>query len=95
MSGHYLKADGVGNYGSGGVLSSVGAIGDGLYYCRSSASGTANALMGTGGCLMDYNNLGVMTGANINKNYSGTYQRYGEYAIQYMDYNGNNSNDNG
>lgn len=40
--------------------------------------------VGTGGCLLGLNTAGNM---------SGTYQRYGQYAEQFMDYNGNGDDD--
>ena len=41
--------------------------------------------MGTGGCLRNYN--------TANADLTGTLQRYGEYRIQFTDYNGNQDND--
>ena len=43
--------------------------------------------MGTGGCLTGFNSDSLGGGANTN--YSGSYQRYGQYALQFSDYNGN------
>lgn len=34
-------------------------------------------------------NNSTIVGGSANTNYSGTYQRYGEYTLQYTDYNGN------
>lgn len=50
--------------------------------------------MGTGGCSSPaYNSLIDTT--NQNTDYSNTVQRYGEYKLQFTDYNGNRDNDGG
>jgi len=80
-SGHYMLPSWIGNYGSGGVLWS-NSYGEWHYLCRSNV-----IRMGTGWCMGTWslNDKGVSM--------SGTFQRYGEYALQYMDYNGNNDGD--
>jgi prepilin-type N-terminal cleavage/methylation domain-containing protein len=80
----YSGATGVGNYGSGGVLWGTN-YGNGLYYCISNGG----PRMGTGWCLWSNNNLGTQSGTNINVGYTWTYQRYGQYALQFIDYNSN------
>jgi len=83
QSGHYKLPTGVGNYGSWWDLFTN--YGWGNYLCRS-----GNAIrMWTGGCAAD---------SNLNDKwtvFTGKYQRYGEYALQYMDYNGNADSDLG
>lgn len=86
-SGHYIYPDGVGNYGTWGNLAAN--FGSGLYYCRSGDSDR----MWTWGCLIDHNASSFVSSTGWN--YSGTYQRYGEYVLQYMDYNGNADADGG
>ncbi len=81
-TGHYLRPSGFGNYGQGGSLG-TSTFGSKLYYCRSEGTGTTTQI-GTGGCLTGLNTIGNM---------SGTYQRYGEYAEQFIDYNGNGDSD--
>jgi prepilin-type N-terminal cleavage/methylation domain-containing protein len=80
--GSYSGATWVGNYGYGGSLGTT-TYGDGLYYCVSGSG----SRMGTGGCLSTFN--------TPSQNYSGSYQRYGEYLLQYTDYNGNADGDAG
>lgn len=43
--------------------------------------------MGTGGCLTNLNHNSFQT------NLTGTYQRYGQYRLQFTDYNGNSDDD--
>jgi hypothetical protein len=50
--------------------------------------------MGTGGCLSVFNNPSTASGIAV-ANYSGSYQRYGQYLLQYTDYNGNADADAG
>ena len=86
---HYTIATLFGNYGSGWVPL-VGAWNNfwsGQYFCRSGIT----LFMGTGGCLWTYNSLS--DGSNANINYSWSSQRFGEYRIQFTDYNGNQDND--
>jgi hypothetical protein len=82
-SGHYMLPSWVGNYWSGGILWTNTYWGW-QYLCRS--NGTR---MGTGWCMIQWtlNSKGVSM--------SGTFQRYWQYALQYMDYNGNNDSDLG
>lgn len=88
QSGHYQFPTGVGNYGSGWILGTSNTWAW-LYYCRSNNGG----FMGTGGCLSAYNYSSINPTAPAD--FSGSYQRYGEYILQYMDYNGNADDDNG
>jgi hypothetical protein len=44
--------------------------------------------MGTGGCLSSFNNPTTASGTMV-VNYSGSSQRYGQYLLQYTDYNSN------
>ncbi len=89
-TGHYLLPTGFWDYGSGGILSGTN-YGAWFYYCRS--GGTAPTKIGTGGCLTG-NNSNIV-GGTPNINYSWAYQRYGQYKLQYTDYNGNNDSDLG
>ena len=54
-----------------------------MYYCRSGNG----SFMGTGGCLTNLNHNSFQT------NLTGTYQRYGQYRLQFTDYNGNSDDD--
>jgi prepilin-type N-terminal cleavage/methylation domain-containing protein len=83
-TGHYIFPTWVWNYGSGGIIT-TDTYGDLHYYCRSGTNNTER--VGTGGCLWIRN--ASLTWAVSDRNYSGTYQRYGQYVLQYMDYNGN------
>lgn len=78
---HYTSPSWVGNYGSGGNLNNI--YWDWLYYCRSNNG----SYIGTWWCLTGYNSTTYLSSAWWN--YSGSYQRYGEYILQFMDYNGN------
>ena len=49
--------------------------------------------VGSGGCLTALNTPSINGGGTIN--YSGSYQRYGQYALQFIDYNGNADGDSG
>ena len=51
--------------------------------------------MGTGGCLSAYNNGANGTNSGTPLDFSGAMQRYGQYALQFMDYNSNADNDGG
>ena len=86
-TGHYITPTGFGNYGNGGVLG-TNSYGSWYYYCVSGNSIATK--MWTGGCLAMNNadNTGIW-GAN----YAGTLQRYGQYGLQYTDYNGNTDTD--
>lgn len=85
-TGHYIVPTGFGNYGSGGTIGSVN-YGGGYYYCRSGdIVGFPTSKVGTGWCLTG-NNADQF--GNNTWNYSGRLQRYGQYALQYTDYNGN------
>ncbi|MDD3303029.1 MAG: prepilin-type N-terminal cleavage/methylation domain-containing protein [Candidatus Gracilibacteria bacterium] len=81
QSGHYLKDTGYGNFGSGGIVGTTN-YGDYIYLCRS-RNGTS---MGTGGC---FNNTFNSYPGNVKTKP----QRYGEYSIQFIDYNSNKNND--
>jgi prepilin-type N-terminal cleavage/methylation domain-containing protein len=82
-TGHYILPSGVGNYGYLWDLGST--YGGNFYLCRSWV-GIAQR-MWTGGCLGSNNDSGLSL--------SGSYQRYGQYALQYTDYNGNADSDAG
>lgn len=85
----YIEATGVGNYGSGGVIGS-NTYGDWLYYCL---SGNASK-MWTGWCLTGFNNPTTLSGWTP-QDYTNKYQRFGEYNLQFIDYNYNADNDGG
>lgn len=87
-TGHYMFPTWVGNYGSGGIVGTT-TYGNAPYLCRSGVNNTQRVW--TGGCLTNRNSL--TTGANADVNYSWTYQRYSEYALQFTDYNGNADTD--
>ncbi|MBP9779314.1 type II secretion system protein [Candidatus Gracilibacteria bacterium] len=86
-TGHYMFPTGVGNYGSGGIMNAAipPNYGETYYLCRSGDVAAGGVRMGTGGCL-SYNNDRRIDGT---ASYTGVYQRYGQYALQYYDYNGN------
>ena len=88
---HYTTATLFGNYGSGWVPSTTlsNDFWSGQYLCRSGIA----SFMGTGGCLTNYNSLNDWSNANANINYSWGLQRFGEYRIQFTDYNGNQDDD--
>jgi prepilin-type N-terminal cleavage/methylation domain-containing protein len=90
QSGHYMKPTGVGNYGTGGILLS-NSYGTGIYLCRSNNG----ASMWTGWCLTNNNNGWNGTSSGIPMDFSGSYQRYGQYLAQFTDYNGNANGDGG
>lgn len=85
-TGHYIYPSGLGNYGSWGNLSSN--YGEGYYYCRS----VSPTRMGSWWCLTVLNTNNPAT-SNGWWSYSGKYQRYGQYEIQFTDYNMNLSLD--
>jgi hypothetical protein len=80
-SGHYVGFTGFGNFGSGGDVGTAN-YGDGFYLCRS-ASGVS---MTHTGCLE--NEFNTYSGS-----VKGQPQRYGEYALQFFDYNGDANGD--
>lgn len=85
-SGHYILPTGFGNYGEGGsAVLWVGATnyGNNYYYCRSENAGNK---MGTNGCIVNSLN-------DPGWDQAGDYQRYGEYKLQFTDYNGNADSD--
>lgn len=87
-SWHYILPTGFGNYGEGGsspLWPAATNYGSGYYYCRSE---NAWNKMGTNGCIVDSLN-------NPGWDQAGDYQRYGEYKLQFTDYNGNADGDNG
>ncbi len=88
-SGHYISPTYFWNYGSWGIASIWvwNNFGSGQYFCRSKNG----SLMGTGGCLKDYNSFNDWS--NPDTNYSWTSQRFGEYRMQFTDYNGNQDSD--
>ena len=81
--GHFAKPSGFGNYGEGGVIGT--SFGNGFYYCLS-GNGIADAL-GTNGCLESNNTTASPQ--------SGVLQRYGQYAYQFIDLNGDHTADAG
>lgn len=85
-SGHYILPSWFGNYGEGWSASLWPAAtnyGSWFYYCRSADSSNK---IGTGGCIT--NNLNDPGGDQ-----DGDYQRYGQYKLQFTDYNGNADSD--
>lgn len=80
--GHYSVPTGFGNYATDGTVGTAN-FGTGHYSCVS-GSGTA---MGTGGCLASFNSIGASQ--------EGKPQRYGQYALQFVDYNSNADGDGG
>ncbi len=82
-AGHYSSGTLFWNYWSGGIATvwAVTNFWSWQYLCRSNVG----SFMGTGGCLRNYN--------TANADLTGTLQRYGEYRIQFTDYNGNQDND--
>lgn len=92
QSWSYRDPTGVGNYGSGWILwtSTYGAW---LYYCVS-GNGLPNKIISGSGCLTEKNNPTIASGG-IPWDYSGKYQRYGQYLLQFTDYNSNFNNDSG
>lgn len=83
--GHYQTISGFGNYGFGGVIGST-TFGDDVYYCRSSSPTPANSVIGNGCAL-----TGSINTSNISQ--SGIFQRYGEYKLQFTDFNSRGNND--
>ena len=83
-TGHYLLPTGYGNYGRWGMTWTT-TYGSEYYYCRS--GGNILLKVGTGGCMSGNNSNANWWSPDIN--YSGNLQRYGQYALQYTDYNGN------
>ena len=80
---HYLLPTGFWNYWLSGSIGST-QYGSWYYYCRS--QDTLMTKVGTGWCL----------GASVNSStisHVGWYQRYGQYKLQYTDFNGNNDVD--
>lgn len=80
--GHYVMPSGFGNYGDGGTIGTA-AFGSGVYYCRSNGTNSVT----DSGC--------AQTGAinTMGSSQTGKMQRYGEYKLQFMDYNSRGSND--
>lgn len=64
--------------------------GTNLYYCVSSST----TLMGTGGCLSTLNRWAQLASTTA-ANYNNTPQRYGQYELQFIDYNSDKDIDNG
>lgn len=86
QSGHYMSPSWLGNYGGTGTT--YGVFGEWLYYCRSK-DGTTK--METGGCAHSAN-LTSNGQQQIGKNWR---QRYGQYELQFWDYNYNHDDDLG
>ncbi|MDO4873682.1 MAG: prepilin-type N-terminal cleavage/methylation domain-containing protein [Candidatus Gracilibacteria bacterium] len=83
---HYKFASGIGNFGRGTSDLTKNNFGENFFYCRSADDSNR---MGTGGCA-ENSSLN-----NKNTNFLGSMQRYGEYALQFWDYNANANADNG
>lgn len=81
-SGHYNLPTGYGNFGYWGSVwtTNYGSL---IYYCIS-PDGTD---MGTGWCLSSNNTAGL--------DHDGSPQRYGQYAMQFIDYNSDYNGDGG
>lgn len=87
-SGHYILPTGFGNYGEGGAAvlwPTATNYGNGYYYCRSA---DATNKISTWGCITDNLN-------NPGWDQAWEYQRYGQYKLQFTDYNGNADSDAG
>lgn len=98
INGHYAPVTGFGNYGYTGVLG-TGSFGREPYVCRSLASG---AMTGYPAVIMGIGYLGCMDGDGFSSDTYGVYyfnpkntlQRYGEYRLQFIDYNSDASSEN-
>lgn len=82
QSGHYQKFTWFWNYWNWGIIWT--SYWSGFYYCRSSGT----ELMWTGWCVDNTFN-------DSNLSMSGSFQRFWEYAFQFIDYNSNMNDDNG
>ena len=91
LSGSYRNPTGVWNYGSGWNLW-TNTYGNALYYCTSY---DGMSRVWTGWCLTGRNNLWSTWGTNTDVSYSGKYQRYWQYVLQFIDYNSNYDSDRG
>jgi prepilin-type N-terminal cleavage/methylation domain-containing protein len=81
-SGHYTTPTGYGNYGQWGTVGGT-IYGAWYYYCRSA---DVTPKVWTWGCIpASINTAGTSQ--------TGVYQRYGQYMLQYTDYNGNADSD--
>ncbi|PID87440.1 hypothetical protein CSB07_01375 [Candidatus Gracilibacteria bacterium] len=85
MSGHYSLPTGFGNFGHNGILG-TSSYGAGHYYCIS-GNGASNKI-GSDGCFNSTKN-------NISTNVSNTAQRYGQYYLNFIDYNYDYDSDGG
>nr|MDD3720049.1 hypothetical protein [Candidatus Gracilibacteria bacterium] len=98
-SGHYKYDTGFGNFGSGGVIGTINYGRVGYYYCRSGNGATQN--MGSGGINPNLgcrsNNLNNFSGTTygVSGSYSGKYEIFGQYYLQFIDYNSDYNNDGG
>lgn len=81
---HYMFPSWVWNYWKDGNIGTT-TYGNSYYLCRSDDVAGWWTRMWTNWCLEDHNDAGI--------NFSGTYQRYGQYALQYTDYNWNADSD--
>ena len=73
-SGHFKNQSGFWNFGVGGIIESS-TFGGWLYFCESEN----RVSMGVNGCLSAFNNPSA--------DYEGSFQRYGQYALQFIDHN--------
>lgn len=89
-SGHFALPSGYGNFWNNGTVE-TNSFWESLYLCVSQ-NGTS---MGVDGCVENNNNLDWV----LNVNYDWEPQRYGQYALQFIDYNsdldGNGWDENG
>ncbi len=83
QSWHYTTPTWVGNYWSNGNLWTT-TYGTGIYLCRSN-----NWWVISGWCLTNFNNGGNGYAPSAFADFSGSYQRYGQYLAQFTDYNSN------
>lgn len=85
-SGFYDTATGYWNFGYAGNIGTTN-YGDDLYHC---ISGVWNPISGTGWCVTSKN---YISPANLDRNHDLQPQRYGQYKLQFIDYNSNYNND--
>lgn len=96
QSWHYARPTGFGNYGQAGVISTVNNFDaekfwSGFYFCRSGVGIWSKVW--TWGCVEGKNSF--WNTQSPDTNYTGAYQRYGQYGYQFWDYNGNYDADMG
>ena len=81
---HYAIPSGFGNFWEGGVISGTPFFGSGTYLCR---SGSPTQVVTDAGCALTW----ALNSAWNSQLWS--MQRFGEYRLQFWDYNGGGSND--